>query len=231
MSRREQKQHLKFKLRVDLVLHVNIVDGKAAAVEVNIVDGEPRAVLGGDANSSDGHGEPRAVLGGDANSSDGHGEPRAVLGGDANSSDGHGEPRAVLGGDANSSDGHILPLLVGPLCFLLLAGLNGGRWILRVLCSNVSLDRPFLKEKVVNCSEIQQQLNAEPTDKKLHLPLAKQLLTTFYRSEYAQFFTACLAGAVHEAGPLSEAPLPVLQSCHACPGISAVFVTVQNGRP
>ncbi|KAL3094977.1 hypothetical protein niasHS_006328 [Heterodera schachtii] len=59
-----------------------------------------------------------------------------------------------------------------------------------VICCVYALDRPDLKEKVVNCSEIQQQLNAEPTDKNRHLPLAKQLLTTFYRSEYAQFFTA-----------------------------------------
>uniref|UniRef100_A0A914HD90 26S proteasome non-ATPase regulatory subunit 6 n=1 Tax=Globodera rostochiensis TaxID=31243 RepID=A0A914HD90_GLORO len=59
-----------------------------------------------------------------------------------------------------------------------------------LLCCVYALDRPDLKEKAIDCSEIQQQLNAEPTDKNGHLPLVKNLLTTFYNSEYAQFMLA-----------------------------------------
>ncbi|KAI3421001.1 hypothetical protein GPALN_014628 [Globodera pallida] len=59
-----------------------------------------------------------------------------------------------------------------------------------LLCCVYALDRPDLKEKVIDCSEIQQQLNAEPTDKNQHLPLVKNLLTTFYNSEYGQFMLA-----------------------------------------
>uniref|UniRef100_A0A183BWY7 26S proteasome non-ATPase regulatory subunit 6 n=1 Tax=Globodera pallida TaxID=36090 RepID=A0A183BWY7_GLOPA len=49
-----------------------------------------------------------------------------------------------------------------------------------VLCSIYALDRPDLEEKVINNGDIQQQQN----------PLVKRLLTTFYNSEYGQFFLA-----------------------------------------
>uniref|UniRef100_A0A914HF88 26S proteasome non-ATPase regulatory subunit 6 n=1 Tax=Globodera rostochiensis TaxID=31243 RepID=A0A914HF88_GLORO len=49
-----------------------------------------------------------------------------------------------------------------------------------VLCSIYALDRPDLREKVINNGDIQQQQN----------PLVKRLLTTFYNSEYAQFMLA-----------------------------------------
>lgn len=66
-----------------------------------------------------------------------------------------------------------------------------------------ALDRPDLKEKVINCSDVQQQvlnkiikiqndfqLNAEIGENNKNLPLAKNLLNTFFACEYDQFMMA-----------------------------------------
>lgn len=59
-----------------------------------------------------------------------------------------------------------------------------------VVTTVYALDRPDLKENVVNCNEIQQQLNAETTEQNQHLPLAKELLNTFFACDYAHFMNA-----------------------------------------
>ncbi|KAL7075162.1 hypothetical protein ACQ4LE_005518 [Meloidogyne hapla] len=59
-----------------------------------------------------------------------------------------------------------------------------------VITSVCALDRPDLKTKVVNCSEIQQQLNVEIGQNNSNLPIAKELLYTFYNCDYSNFMIA-----------------------------------------